>query len=71
VDETFTSASGTAKARVQNWKKLSSFSNQTDENYSVSLVEANAANWIQFKVWLLNKGEDELYDLTLFNKKHQ
>lgn len=69
VDETITGAtSQTAVARFQTWKKLGSYSSQSDELYKLPIDKGNNSVWVQFKVWILWTGKDELYDLTISNK---
>lgn len=61
VDETHTSASGTAKARFQKWVKLKEINDQTSTYLESGLGDANyAATWVQFKVWMVFTGRDEI-----------
>lgn len=70
VDETFTGVTtGTAKARIQNWTKLLSFSNQLDESASTEIGKSSER--IQLKVCMQFTGEDELHELALINNNHE
>ncbi len=71
VDETYTGATGTFKARLQAWKKSASFTNQTDNVPSFPLTDLGASVWIQLKVYLIGTGREEIYDLLLSNKVNQ
>jgi hypothetical protein len=66
IDETVTGATGTAKARVQNWIKLASFSDQTKDYREIGLKKSSP--WIQFKLWFLFKGKDELNAIIIDNR---
>lgn len=65
LDETITGATGTAKARIQNWIKLKEFSTVNADYFTENLEKSNV--WIQFKVYFEVTGEDEFYDLSLTN----
>lgn len=66
VDETHTSASGTAKARFQKWVKLKEINDQTSTYLESGLGDANyAATWCQFKVWMVFTGRDEIQRLLV------
>lgn len=71
VDETYTGATGTFKGRLQNWKKSSSFANQTDEAPEFPLSDLGASNWIMLKIWLVTTGRGEIHDLLLANETNQ
>ena len=72
VDDSFTGAtSGTAKVRIQNWKKAGLYNLRTDKFYSFSLLEDNKSTWIQLKVCMLFTGANELDDIIVINKPHQ
>lgn len=72
VDETITGATTqTAKARFQTWKKIGSYNAQTDDFIKFPITEGNTSTWIQFKVWMLWTGKNELYDLTISNKVNE
>lgn len=65
LDETFVSASGTAKARFQNWKKISVISpnNQAFNSDTIS----KPSTWIQFKVCMLFTGRNEIERFIITN----
>lgn len=66
IDETITGATTqTAKARFQSWKKISSYNAQTDDFLKFPITEGNTSTWIQFKVWILWTGKNEIYDLII------
>lgn len=70
LDETITGATTqTATARFQKWKKIASYNAQTDEWWPFPLSVSSV--WIQFKVWILWTGKNEIHDLTLSNKASQ
>ena len=73
LDDTFTGATGTAKARFQKWIKAGqTFSNQTSNFEKFSMQpQKNTATWIQYKVCMQFTGDDELNDLTVINAKHE
>lgn len=71
VDETITGATTqTAKARFQTWKKLGSYNAQVDDFFKVpiDLSLLGASPWIQFKVWILWTGKNEIYDNIISSK---
>jgi hypothetical protein len=69
VDKTYTGATGTAKVRVQKWKKVpTSYSGNYDY---VELAIGDSSSWIQLKVSMLATGKKELYELILLNAPHQ
>lgn len=69
LDETITGATGTAKARFQNWKKIGSYSARTDKfkRFPVTISDT----WIQLKVCLLFTGKNELDDVLLVSQPQQ
>jgi hypothetical protein len=70
LDEPFTGVTtGTAKARVQNWIKLLTVSDQGSE--SKKTTTGKASERIQFKVCMQFTGEDELHELILINNTHE
>lgn len=70
VDETYTGVTtGTAKARLQAWTRAGSFTNQTDESCSFSMIKESER--IQLKFCMQFTGEDELHELALINKGHE
>lgn len=65
LDETLGASSGTAKIRIQNWKKLNSWTEQS------TLAEFGAMGtypWIQLKICFLFTGDDEVYKFIIENK---
>ena len=71
VDETYTGATGTAKARFQLWKKLGviNYTNTTlgGITYDQEGI-GDVSNWVQFKIFMLFTGRDELEKLLIINK---
>lgn len=66
LDDTFsTASSGTARAKIQEWKKSSSYSARTDANYDFP-IGVNS-EWIQFKIYAVFTGKDEIIKLQLVN----
>jgi hypothetical protein len=64
LDETFTGAtSGTAIVRVQSWTKLHKHTGQTVDH--INVATKITSTWIQFKICMQFKGEDELYDIII------
>lgn len=68
LDETLTGATGTAKARLQNWKKAVSISNQNIESHVITIGEA--LERIQIKCCMQFTGDDELHELIVMNSQH-
>ena len=69
LDETFTGVTtGTAKGRIQAWKKISSVSNQTSESNKMALTDGVHSERVQFKVCKQFTGEDELNKFIIVNK---
>ena len=67
VDETITGATTqTAKARFQTWKKIASYNSQSDEMQNFPVPEGS--NFVQFKIWMLWTGKNEVHDMFLANK---
>ena len=67
VDETITGATTqTAKARFQTWKKIATYNSQSDEMSNFPVPEGS--NWVQFKIWMLWTGKNEIHDALLINK---
>lgn len=70
VDETYTGVTtGTAKARLQNWIKISSVSNQTTESNVMQI--GRSSERIQVKCCMQFTGEDELQELVILNKEQE
>lgn len=71
LDETITGATTqTAKALFQTWKKLGVYNAQTDEIFKVPVGLSHSA-WVQFKVWFLCTGENEIFDTILTQKPNE
>lgn len=72
VDETITGATTqTAKAIFQSWKKLGSYNAQTDDFLKLPVDGGNTSTFIQFKVWFLWTGKNQLYDLIVASKVNE
>lgn len=74
VDETITGATTqTAKARFQTWRKITSFSGQNDrfKDFPLDNIKCGASPWVQFKIWFLWTGDNELYDLITAESVNQ
>ena len=74
VDETITGATTqTTKARFQTWKKLGSYSAQTDQFFKLPIQsnKLGASSWIDVKVWFLWTGKNELHDLIISSKENE
>ena len=70
VDETITGATTqTATARFQTWKKIATYNAQNDEWWNFPVSGASA--WVQFKVWILWTGKNEIHDGTIPNTANQ
>ncbi len=70
VDETYTGATGTAKARFQSWIKRDSISYNNSTPNGVTFQQSgfnDLSNWIQFKVWMLFTGKDEIEKMIIIN----
>lgn len=71
VDETYTGATGTARARFQNWKKVSEINYNSPTPNGVTYDQGSTGdltNWIQFKVWMLFTGKNEIERMLIINK---
>lgn len=69
LDETFTGATGTAKARVQNWKKLQAIVSDQLTESKIFNVGATSER-IQFKCCMQITGDGELHKLAIINAAH-
>ncbi len=69
VDETYTSATGTAIARFQSWIKLPPVVTQDVNTSSENSIQV-PANWIQFKLCMTFTGKDEIENLFIINAEH-
>lgn len=66
VDEVITGATTqTAIARFQTWKKLGAYNTQTDDFFKFPIDIGNESVWMQFKVWILWTGKDELHSVII------
>lgn len=71
VDETYTGATGNAIARFQMWKKISTITYLNPTPNGVTYDQAgigDTTNWVQFKVWMLFTGRDEIEKLLIINQ---
>lgn len=78
VDETFTGATGTAKARFMKWNKLKTINNDESINNQVQqftefpIPEYDKNDtFIQFKICFLFKGKNEMHSLNIISKTNQ
>lgn len=69
LDEDFAGVSGTAKVRVQNWKKLFVVNDQTTESKIETLPNIHSER-IQVKCCMQFTGEDELHELAIIKSQH-
>ena len=70
VDETYTGATGTAIARFQLWKKLGVITYNSPTPAGVTYDQegmGDTSNWVQFKIFMLFTGRDELEKLLVIN----
>lgn len=67
VDETYTSASGTAKVRVNKWKKIYEVADITTNFIGKTLPTSNTYSWYQVRAWMLFTGKQELEIIKLQN----
>lgn len=71
VDETYTGSTGTAVARFQLWKKISTITYQNNTANGVTFDQAgmgDVSNWVQLKLWMLFTGRDEIEKLIIINQ---
>ncbi len=66
VADSFTNAIGTSKARFQYWITLKVIQNQNKTFEKISIEKTS--NWIQFKIWCLFTGKNEIEGLLITNK---
>lgn len=74
LDETFTGVTtGTAKARLQNWKKITTVADQTSESNQpmFNATGTLSSTRIQVKVCMQFSGEDEIFEIGIINKEHK
>lgn len=70
LDEEFTGATGTAIARVQNWKKLNStVADQTSESKIFNIGASSER--IQIKCCMQFTGDNELHEIAIINAPHE
>lgn len=70
LDETFTSATGTGKARVQNWTKGGTFTSDTVAQIADFMID-KTSTWLQVKVCLTVTGKFEIDNVFLINTTNQ
>lgn len=72
VDLTHPTSTNTAKARLQKWVKIGTVSDQTSSFKEIGLPSAcRDKTWIQFKIWMLFTGKDELVEFNVMNQTNQ
>lgn len=72
VDETFTGATGTAKARFMKWNKVGVIDNQVQQFTEFPIPEYDQNDtFIQFKICFLFKGKNEMHSLNIISKTNQ
>ena len=73
VDETITGATTqTAKARFGKWNKVGEVSGQVEQLTELSIPANDQSNvMIQFKLWFLFTGKNELYSIDIISQKHK
>lgn len=72
VDLTYNSSTATAKARLQKWVEIGTISDQGSSFKQFNLPrDCSDKTWIQFKVWMLFTGKDELISLNVMNTENQ
>lgn len=69
LDDDFTGVTGTAKARVQNWTKILTISDQVSESKEKSFPDVHAER-VQIKCCMQFTGEDELHTLAVINSQN-
>ncbi len=70
LDETFTGATGTAKARFQKWVKLTPVINSQNLLWSEMPI-AQTSPWIWFKIAMRFTGANEFSSLILLSEDQQ
>lgn len=78
VDETFTGATGTSKARFMKWNKLKTINNEENisnqvqqfAEFPIGLSDQNDT-FIQFKICFLFTGKNEMHSLNIISKTNQ
>lgn len=65
VDETFTSATGTSKARFDKWVKLGVVDDQTFNHKKFKFTKNQTETWIQFKVCMFFTGKGEYESISV------
>jgi hypothetical protein len=68
VDETYTGATGTSKARLMKWKKCGIVQDVKD---IADIPIGETSGWIQLKVWMSWTGANELNELAIINTEHR
>ncbi len=67
MDDTFTGATGTSKARIMNFKKISTITPSSSATYDQAGV-GDLSNWIQVKTCMLFTGQDEIEKQIIINE---
>lgn len=72
LDETITGdgSGATSRVRFQKWVKIKEVNDQTSM-FSESGINATASTWVQFKVWILCAGANEIETLSVVSKPSQ
>lgn len=65
IDEVFTGVTGTAKARFNQWIKMGSVINQTDNYLNYQFKMAITSTWIQIKFFMILTGKKDLDELQI------
>lgn len=69
LDETYTGATGTSKARFQKWIKIGTVSDQTTES-KISVI-GKSSERVQIKCTMLFTGDDEVHEVVIVNNEHE
>lgn len=68
IDEAVTGATGTAKARIQNWTKVGEYTG-TEQYHEHTL--GDASTWLQLKVYLEITGEKNIQEVIIDNEQYE
>lgn len=72
VDETITGATGTSRAFFSKWNKVDVISNQVSQISELALPDQDKRDiYIQFKVWCLFTGRNEIHNLSIITKPYK
>lgn len=69
VDEIYTSATSTSQIRIQNWKKISTITSNSNTNDQGG-IGGELTGWIQFKLGMIFTGKDEIERLIIINQDY-